>query len=57
MIRINEELCDGCGDCVRICPNDVIQVVDGKARVVGDFCTSCHSCESVCDKGAIEVVE
>ena len=32
IIRIDEEKCDGCGQCVPSCAEGAIQIVDGKAR-------------------------
>ncbi len=36
MIRIDEALCDGCGQCASACAEGAIQMVDGKARLVSD---------------------
>ena len=36
IIRIDDELCDGCGVCVPSCAEGAIEVVDGKARVVAE---------------------
>ena len=37
IIRIDEELCTGCGECSLECPEGAIQIIDGKARLVGDL--------------------
>jgi len=34
IVRIDEELCDGCGACVAPCAEGPIQLVDGKAKVM-----------------------
>ena len=34
IITINEEKCDGCGNCVPACVEGALQVIDGKARLV-----------------------
>ncbi len=34
IIRIDEALCDGCGECVPSCAEGALQVIDGKARLV-----------------------
>ncbi len=36
IIEIDEELCDGCGQCVPGCAEGSLQIVDGKARMVSD---------------------
>ena len=36
IVHIDEDLCDGCGDCVPSCAEGAIQIVDGVARLVAD---------------------
>ncbi len=56
IIEIDEGLCDGCGDCVRACPEGAIQLVDGKARLVADdYCDGLGACVGECPQGAISV--
>jgi Fe-S-cluster-containing hydrogenase component 2 len=51
--RIDEEACDGCLACMRVCATDAIRVYDGKARVHNDLCIDCGSCLTACSRGAI----
>jgi len=37
IIEIDEELCDGCGNCVPSCAEGALEIIDGKARVVADI--------------------
>ena len=37
IIEIDEELCDGCGNCVPSCAEGALKIVDGKARVIADM--------------------
>ena len=54
VIKINEELCDGCGLCVPACAEGAIQIVDGKARLVSDrYCDGLGACLGECPRGAI----
>ncbi len=56
IIRIDEEICDGCGECVPNCPEGALRIVDGKARLVGDLlCDGLGACIGNCPRGAIEV--
>jgi NAD-dependent dihydropyrimidine dehydrogenase PreA subunit len=56
VIRINEEKCTGCGDCIPGCPEGALQVIDGKARLISDlFCDGLGACIGTCPQGAIEV--
>jgi NAD-dependent dihydropyrimidine dehydrogenase PreA subunit len=58
IIRIDEEKCNGCGVCVPDCPEGALQVIDGKARLVGDLlCDGLGACLNKCPEGAISVEE
>ena len=52
---IDEELCIGCGECVRVCPSRTISMVAGKARVTGDRSINCGHCAAICPVGAVTV--
>ena len=57
IIEINEELCDGCGDCAVGCSEGAIRIVDGKAKLVReDFCDGFGDCVAVCHTGALKVI-
>ena len=51
-IWIDQDNCDGCKRCQRVCPYDGIELMDGVARVT-DRCTSCGACVDACKKEAI----
>ena len=34
MVKIDEELCDGCGQCIPNCHEGALQMIDGKARLI-----------------------
>jgi len=58
IIKIDEELCDGCGQCVPSCAEGALEIVDGKARIVADvFCDGLGACLGECPTGALEVIE
>lgn len=41
--------CNGCGECVNICPKRVLMVEGGKLIVTDNLkCTLCRECEKVC---------
>ncbi|MDP2647321.1 MAG: 4Fe-4S binding protein [Desulfobacterales bacterium] len=55
---VDEEKCQGCEECVEICPVEVFEMVDGKSSPVNaDECLGCESCVEVCEPGAITVEE
>jgi ferredoxin len=56
IIKIDEEKCTGCGECITNCPEGALQIIDGKARLVGDlFCDGLGACIGHCPEGAITV--
>lgn len=58
IIEINEDLCNGCGDCIPNCPEGALQIIDGKARLISDlFCDGLGACVGYCPTGAMKVVE
>lgn len=58
IIKIDEDKCTGCGLCIPNCPEGAIQLIDGKARLVGDLlCDGLGACLGHCPEGAITVEE
>jgi len=58
IIKIDEDLCTGCGNCVVDCAEAALEVIDGKARVVNDlFCDGLGACIKGCPEGALEIIE
>ena len=53
---VSEDLCNGCGKCIEVCPKDVFkQNENGKVSVVEPFLciVGCCFCKSACDPEAI----
>ena len=58
IIKIDEELCDGCGQCILSCAEGALKLVDGKVKVISDnLCDGLGACLGECPTGALEVVE
>lgn len=56
IIKIDETLCNGCGDCVPSCAEGAIQLIDGKARLISDLmCDGLGACLGECPVGAIAI--
>ena len=56
IVKIDEELCNGCGLCVMPCAEGAIEIVAGKARVVKEeLCDGAGFCLAVCPEGALTV--
>jgi NAD-dependent dihydropyrimidine dehydrogenase PreA subunit len=58
IIQIDEERCDGCGQCITGCAEGALRLVDGKARVVADkYCDGLGACIGECPTGALTIIE
>ncbi len=56
IVKIDEELCNGCGDCVPNCHEGALQIIDGKARLISELmCDGLGSCLGHCPQGAITI--
>lgn len=58
IICIDENLCNGCGVCVKGCHEGALQMIDGKARIVSElYCDGLGACIGECPTGAIKIEE
>lgn len=58
IIQIDEELCDGCGQCVPDCAEGSLKIIDGKAKLVADnLCDGLGACLGACPTGALKIIE
>ncbi len=58
IVKIDEELCDGCGVCIPSCSEGALRIIDGKAKLVGDkLCDGLGACLGECPQGAISIEE
>jgi ferredoxin len=48
--------CEGCGTCVKICPNNALSLENGKAVVNHKLCLLCGYCNPVCPEFAIRLI-
>ncbi len=56
IVKIDEELCNGCGDCVPNCHEGALQIIDGKARLISELmCDGLGACLGHCPEGAITI--
>ena len=56
--RLDSETCKGEGICVEVCPEDVLELVGGKAATVhsrAGHCILCGQCVAVCPSGALQM--
>lgn len=58
IIKIDEQLCNGCGACVEGCHEGALRMIDGKARIVSElYCDGLGACIGECPVGAITIEE
>jgi NAD-dependent dihydropyrimidine dehydrogenase PreA subunit len=56
IIKIDQEKCDGCGQCVTACAEGAIQIINGKAQLVSEvYCDGLGACLGHCPQGAITI--
>ena len=51
---VDSKICEGCGQCVDLCPQNAIQLKDGIAVIDEDKCRNCRKCVKVCPVSAIK---
>jgi NAD-dependent dihydropyrimidine dehydrogenase PreA subunit len=57
IVKINEELCNGCGDCIISCAEGALKIIDGKAKLISEkYCDGLGNCLN-CPQGAISIEE
>jgi NAD-dependent dihydropyrimidine dehydrogenase PreA subunit len=56
ILKLNQEACIGCGNCVTVCPHRVFILHDKKAEIVDyNGCMECGACATNCPVEAIYV--
>jgi Fe-S-cluster-containing hydrogenase component 2 len=58
IVQIDENLCNGCGQCIPNCVEGALQIVNGKAKIIKDtYCDGLGACLGHCPQGAITIIE
>lgn len=58
IIQIDEEKCNGCGQCLVDCAEAALQLVNGKAKIVREtYCDGLGACVGGCPTGALTIVQ
>jgi iron only hydrogenase large subunit-like protein len=52
-VHFQEQRCNGCALCVKVCPTGAIRVKEGRSIFLVDRCIGCGECIRVCPTGAV----
>lgn len=55
-VRLDEQKCKGCINCVKRCPTEAIRVKNGKAFILSEKCIDCGECIRICPNHAKKAV-
>jgi len=56
VLEFDEKKCNACKDCVKACPKGILEVRDGKVRVMDlTLCTMCKACVEACSPDVVKV--
>jgi UDP-glucose 4-epimerase len=54
-VKVDENLCVGCGECMNVCVFDGMEMKEGIAHVNQEKCLGCGRCERICSSNAITI--
>ncbi|MFA6309311.1 MAG: [Fe-Fe] hydrogenase large subunit C-terminal domain-containing protein [Clostridia bacterium] len=47
-VKLDEDKCKGCTNCIKRCPTEAIRVRKSKARIINERCIDCGECIRIC---------
>jgi Pyruvate/2-oxoacid:ferredoxin oxidoreductase delta subunit len=57
IIEIDDELCNGCGECIPSCAEGALEIVAGKARMIAEkYCDGLGACLGECPRAALRII-
>lgn len=57
LVYVDADRCDGCEECIRICPCDVFDFAVKATPVRPQNCLGCRTCEAICKSEAVIITE
>lgn len=58
IINIDEDKCNGCGQCIVDCAEAALQIVNGKAKLIKEiYCDGLGACIGSCPTGALTLIQ
>lgn len=55
-VKLDDEKCKGCINCMKRCPTEAIRVRNGKAKVIYERCIGCGECIRICTNRAKKAI-
>ena len=56
IVKIDQEKCNGCGQCIDACAEGAIELIDGKAKLISEvYCDGLGACLGECPQDAITI--
>jgi len=52
-VQVESDRCEGCGSCVDVCPENALEIINGKVVINEDRCAECGACTEVCPNEAL----
>jgi Fe-S-cluster-containing hydrogenase component 2 len=52
-MKVDRDVCVGCGACINLCPRLAIRFIDGKSYIDQQSCIECGTCREGCGVDAI----
>ena len=52
-VKISRAACQGCVNCIRVCPTEAIRIVDGEISILEELCIDCGECLRSCHRQAL----
>lgn len=56
-VKISRAACQGCVNCIRVCPTEAIRIVDGEISIMEELCIDCGECLRSCHRQALGIEE
>ena len=56
-VKISRAACQGCVNCIRVCPTEAIRIVDGEISILEELCIDCGECLRSCHRQALGIEE
>ncbi len=54
---VDKDKCNGCEDCMEVCPPQAIVMKNEIATILENICEECSECVDECPEGAISLPE